>query len=139
MTPTFNVNAVNNSDPGAYIDEFEAAVVSTDAGAQSFAIQGPHGRQFTVNVNGQTEWDGGAVFSDLTSSSIVQISGTLDRADATIDADEVAILSQDGFYAGGQVTYVHPSTGPATTFDLYVRGLLPTTTELSLGQIATWT
>jgi uncharacterized lipoprotein YajG len=137
VTPTFNVTAVNNSDKGAYIDEFVAAVVSTDAGTQSFAIQGPHGRQFTVNVNGQTEWDGNAAFSDLTSSSIVQISGTLDRADATIDADEVAIVSQDGFYAGGQITYVHPSTGPATTFDLYVRGLLPTNTGLSLGQIAT--
>ena len=137
VTPTFDVNAVNNSDKGAYIDEFDAAVVSTNAGTQSFMIQGPHGRQFTVNVNGQTEWDGSAQFSDLTTSSIVQISGTLDRADATIDADEVAILSQDGFYAGGQVTYVHPSTGAATSFDLYVRGLLPTTTGLSLGQIAT--
>ncbi len=137
VTPTFDVKAVNNSDKGAYIDEFDAAVVSTDAGAQTFVIQGPHGRQFTVNVNGQTEWDGNAVFSDLSSSSIVQISGTLDRADATIDADEVAILSQDGFYAGGQVTYVNPSSGPATSFDLYVRGMLPTTTGLSLGQIAT--
>ena len=137
VTPTFNVNAVNNSDKGAYIDEFDTAVVSTSAGTQSFMIQGPHGRQFTVNVTGQTEWDGSAQFSDLTTSSIVQISGTLDRADATIDADEVAILSQDGFYAGGQVTYVNPSSGPATSFDLYVRGLLPTTTGLSLGQIAT--
>jgi Domain of unknown function (DUF4382) len=137
VTPTFNVNAVNNNDKGAYIDEFDAAVVSTNAGAQSFVIQGPHGRQFTVNVNGQTEWDGSATLSDLTSSSIVQVSGTLDRADATIDADEVAILSQNGFYAAGQVTYVNPASGPATSFDLYVRGLLPTTTGLSLGQIAT--
>ena len=88
-------------------------------------------------MNGQTEWDGSAVLSDLTSSSIVQISGTLDRADATINADEVAILSQNGFYAAGQVTYVNPATGPASSFDLYVRGLLPTTTGLSLGQIAT--
>jgi hypothetical protein len=137
VTPTFNVAAVNNSDKGAYIDEFDAAVVSVNAGAQSFVIQGPHGRQFTVNVNGQTEWDGSATLSDLTSSSIVQISGTLDRADATINADEVAILSQNGFYAAGQITYVNPATGPAGSFDLYVRGLLPTTTGLSLGQIAT--
>jgi hypothetical protein len=50
----------------------------------------------------------------------------------------VAILSQDGFYAGGQVTYVTPpTTGTAApSFDLYVRGLLPTTTGLSLGEIA---
>jgi hypothetical protein len=137
VAPTFNVNAVNNGDAGAYLDEFDAAVVSVDQGSQSFQIQGPHGRQFTVNVDGQTEWDGNASLSDLTSSSIVQISGKLDRADATIDADEVAILSQDGFYAGGQITYVNPSTGPANSFDLYVRGLLPTTTGLTLGQLAT--
>jgi hypothetical protein len=102
-------------------------------------IQGPHGRQFTVNVNGQTEWDGGANFGDLTSSSIVQISGTLARADATIDADEVAILSDNGFYAAGQITYVNSTSAssPASSFDLYVRGLLPTTTGLTLGQLAT--
>ncbi len=56
--------------------------------------------------------------------------------DATIDADEVAILSQNAFYADGQVTYVTPASGAATSFDLYVRGLLPTTTGLTLGQIA---
>ena len=139
VTPTFNVKAVNNSDPGAYIDEFDAAVVSVNASAQSFVIQGPHGRQFTVNVDGQTEWDGNATLSELTSSSIVQISGALDRADATIDADEVAILSQDGFYAAGQVTYVTPGTSGsgASSFDLYVRGTLPANTGVSLGQIAT--
>lgn len=137
VTPTFNVNAVNNNGKGAYIDEFDAAVVSVNAGSQSFVIDGPHGRQFTVNVNGQTEWDGNATLSDLTANSIVQISGSLDGADATIDADEIAILSQDGFYAAGQITYVNPAAGPATSFDLYVRGLLPTTTGIALGQLAT--
>ena len=34
------------------------------------------------------------------------------------------------------MTYVQPASGTATSFDLYVRGLLPTTTALSLGQIA---
>jgi hypothetical protein len=137
VTPTFNANGVSNSDPGAYIDCFDAAVVSVNANAQNFVVQGPHGRQFTINVSGQTEWENNEGLSDLTTSSIVTLSGTLDRADATIDADDVAILSQDGFYAGGQVTYVNPASGPASSFDLYVRGLLPTTTGLSLGQIAT--
>jgi hypothetical protein len=136
VTPTFAVNAVGTSDSGAYIDEFDAAVVSVNTTAQSFVIQGPHGRNFTVNVSGTTEWDNSESLSSLSSSSIVQISGNLDRADATLDADEVAILSQNGFYAAGQVTYVQPASGPATSFDLYVRGLLPTTTGLSLGQIA---
>jgi hypothetical protein len=136
VTPTFNVSAVGPSDPGAYIDEFDAAVVSVNTTAQSFVVQGPHGRQFTINVSGNTMWDNSESISSLTTSSIVQISGELDRVDATIDADEVAILSQNGFYADGQVTYVTPSSGAATSFDLYVRGLLPTTTGLSLGQVA---
>lgn len=137
VTPTFNVNGVGISDSGAYLDCFDAAVVSVNATAQSFVVQGPHGRQFTVNVSGNTEWEGNESLSDLSSSSIITLSGTLDRLDATIDADDVAILSQSGFYAGGQITYVQPSSGAATSFDLYVRGLLPTTTGLSLGQIAT--
>jgi hypothetical protein len=137
VTPTFTVNGVGTSDPGAYLDCFDAAVVSVNTTAQSFVVQGPHGRQFTVNVNGQTEWENNESLSDLTTSSIVALSGSLDRADATIDADDVAILSQDGFYAGGQITYVQPASGAATSFDLYVRGLLPTTTGLSLGEIAT--
>lgn len=136
VTPTLDVKAVLPSDPGAYIDEFDAAVVSVDAQGQSFVIQGPHGHQYTIDVNGQTEWDNNEGLSNLSSSSIVQVSGTIDSANSTIDADEVAILSQDGFYASGQVTWVQPPSGTATSFDLFVRGLLPTTTGLTLGQIA---
>ncbi len=143
VTPTFDVKAVGPNDAGAYIDTFVASVVS--AGTTSFTVQGPHGRQFTIDVSGTTQWENGESISSLVAgSSIVELSGTLDRADATLDADDVAILSQDGFYAGGQVTYVSavtPTCTPCqptdTSFDLYVRGLLPTTTGLTLGQIAT--
>jgi hypothetical protein len=137
VDPVLDINAVGPSDAGAYIDEFDAAVVNPTVSAQSFTIQGPHGRTFTVNVTGQTEWDNGESISDLTSTSIVQISGILDRADSTIDADEVAILSQDGFYAAGQVTYVQPSSGVASDFQLYVRGTLPASGDgVPDGQIA---
>lgn len=136
VTPTFDISAVGPNDPGAYIDEFTSAIVSVNTTAQSFVIQGPHGRNFTVNVNGQTEWDNGDTINDLTTTSIVQISGILDHADSTIDADEVAILTQNGFYASGQITYVQPPSGVATDFDLYVRGTLPASgDDVSLGQI----
>jgi hypothetical protein len=136
VTPTFNINAVKNSDGGGHIDTFVAGVVSVDQNTQSFVVQGPHGRNFTIDVNGQTEWDGDASLSTLNTSSIVELSGTIDHADQTLDADEVAVLSDTGFYAAGQVTYVTPTSGPATSFDLYVRGLLPASTGLTLGQIA---
>lgn len=137
VTPTFRINKVGDDDAGAHIDEFTAAVVSVNTGTQSFVVQGPNGTQIPVNVNAQTEWANNATLSDLSSSSIVQISGKMDKTSLAIDADEIAIVSQHGFYASGLVTYVNPASGPATSFDLYVRGLLPTTTGLTLGQIAT--
>lgn len=143
VDPTFDVATVKNTDHGAYIDEFVAGVVSVNQTGQSFVIQGPHGRNFTVNVNGQTEWDGTASLSTLAAdgtNAIVQVSGQLDRADQTLDADEVAILTDTGFFATGQITYVNPpppATGAASSFDLYVRGLEPTNTGLTLGQLAT--
>jgi len=136
VTPTFNVSAVANTDSGGHIDELDGGVVSVDSSAQSFVVQRADGLQITINVSGQTEWDGDASFGALNQSSIVEVSGAFDKASLTLDADEVAILSDSGFYASGQVTYVTPPTGTATGFDLYVRGLLPTNTGLTLGQIA---
>ena len=103
VTPTFNISSVATTDPNGYIDTFIAAVVSV--GTQSFVVQGPHGQQFTINVNGSTEWENSESISNLTTSSIVEVSGTLDKADQTLDADDVAILSQNGFFATGQITY----------------------------------
>jgi hypothetical protein len=137
VKPVFDIGVVRPTDPGAYIDQFDVGVIAPDPGTQSFTIEGPHGRHFTVDVTPQTEWDPGASLSSLTSSSIVQVSGVLDRATDTITADEVVILSQSGFYAGGHATYVKRSTGAASSFDLYVRGVLPATTGVALGQIAT--
>ena len=141
VTPVFAIGVVRPTAPEAFIDEFDTAVVSTDQGAQKFMVQGPHGRQWTIDVTGQTEWDGNANFSDLNTNTIVQISGTLARNTSTITADEITILSQTGFWAGGLATYVNPSSGAATSFDMYVRGLLPAsgtgTTGVKLGEIAT--
>ena len=120
VTPTFDITAVAPTDTGGHIDDFDAAVVSVNPTGQSFVIQGPHGRNFTVQVNGQTEWDNNEGLSNLTTTSIVEVSGTIQAADSTISADEIAILSQDGFHAAGQITYVQPSSGTATDFQLYI-------------------
>ena len=137
VNPTFAVKVVKPGDSGGHIDELIGGVVSVDTTNQQFVIQGPHGRQLTAVVNGQTDWDGNASLSALTTDTIVQVSGRVENAESTIDADEVAILSQNKFFASGQITYVTPTSGAASSFDLYVRGLEPTSTGLSLGQLAT--
>lgn len=137
ITPTLDLKAITPADADAYIDEFDAGVVSVNAGGNSFVIQGPFGHQFTVNTTQQTEWEGGETINNLTTNSIVEISGTLDRTTATFLVDTVAIVSQDKFWAGGLVTFVEPQSGSATDFDMFVRGVLPTGTSFATGQIST--
>jgi Domain of unknown function (DUF4382) len=137
VNPTLDLRAVTPSDADAYIDDFVAGVVTPNASSNSFTIQGPHGHQFTVNVNQQSEWENNESMSNLTSTSIVELSGTLDRTSGAILADSVAILSQDSFYAGGLITFVDPATNAANDFDLYVRSTLPAGTGFQSGQIST--
>ena len=49
VTPTLDLKALSASDPENYIDEFDAGVVSIDASANTFVIQGPHGRHTPCN------------------------------------------------------------------------------------------
>ena len=136
VDPTFDVSTVARTDTGAHIDEFIGSVTTlpTETGTppaysatNSFVITGPHGEPFTINTTGSTEWDGGAALASLNSTSIVAVAGQFDPADQTLDADEVALISDTGFYAGGLVTYVDPSTPatPATSMQFYVRRVLP--------------
>jgi len=136
-TPNLDLKAITPSDSDAYIDDFVSGVVSINASGNTFVVQGPHGHQFTVNVNGETESEGGEMLSDLSVNSIVEISGTLDRLSHAILADSVCIVSQDKFWAGGLITFIEPPNGAATDFDLYVRNVLPANTGFNSGQIST--
>ena len=136
VTPVLDLKVLTPSDPERYIDEFDAGVVSIDSASNSFVIQGPHGRQYTVQVGSNTEFENNETIANLTTSSIVEISGSLATSSQTIDADCVAILSQDGYWAAGLITYVTPAQGAANGLDMYVRAELPADTGLTLGQIA---
>lgn len=149
VTPTFYVSAIARTDAGAHIDWFVGGVVTpptttteTSSFAPSFVIQGPHGENFNIYTSTSTEWDGGASLSQLETdgtSAVVAVAGQFDPADQTLDADEVAILTDTNFYADGLVTYVSPSpgSGQATAMDLYVRGVLPSElAAVPLGGIA---
>jgi hypothetical protein len=136
VTPTLDLKALSASDPENYIDEFDAGVVSIDASANSFVIQGPHGRQYTVQLTSNTEFENGESITNLTTSSIVEVSGSFAPNSQTISADCIGILSQDGYWAAGLITNVTPAQGAANGFGMYVRAELPADTGLTLGQIA---
>ncbi|MHB8303264.1 MAG: DUF4382 domain-containing protein [Acidobacteriaceae bacterium] len=160
VNPTIDITALTPNTPDSEIDEFYGTVISVNAAQNSFMIQGPHGRQYNVVLNQAntgsgvtpTEWDDqgdenansqGAnngqvnLASLVPNQTIVDIAGQFQPNTQTFDATDVAIVSQHGYYAGGLITYVNPTAGPANTFQMYVRGTLPTGTGIQPGQIAT--
>lgn len=137
VNPVLKINAVAEGSADFNFDCFRAGVVSVNTSMGTFVVQGPHGRQYTVVPDTNVDWEDGASISSLTTNSIVEISGALDRATGNIDAAEIDILSQDHFLLDGLVTYVNPSSGPATELQLFVWDELPAPPALPIGAIDT--
>jgi hypothetical protein len=137
VNPVFEVALLNSADSQVSIDDFHGGVVGA-TGGNTFTIQGPHGRQWTVVTGDSTMLDDpNTSVNSFTTNTIVEVSGTLDPVTHTIDASEVEVVSNDDFFMGGLLTSVGPATGPATAADLYVRDLLPAVNGVSDGQIET--
>ncbi|MGA8553048.1 MAG: DUF4382 domain-containing protein [Candidatus Acidiferrales bacterium] len=138
VNPVFEVALLDSTDSQVSIDDFPAGVVGV-TGGNTFTVQGPKGRQWTVVTNSDTVFDDPSTpISSYTTSTIVEVSGTLDPVTHNIDATEVQVVSMDNFYMAGLLTSVRPATGPATQADLYVRTLLPAVNGVSDGQIFTF-
>jgi len=138
VNPVFEMNLLNATDAGVSIDDFHAGVIGV-TGANTFTVQGPHGRQWQVTTNDSTVFDDPDIpMSSFTASTIVSLTGTLDPVSHAIDASEVEVISNDKFFLGGLLTYVNPaSPQPATQADIYVREELPAISGISDGQIET--
>jgi hypothetical protein len=107
-------------------------------GPNSFTIQGPHGRQWTVDANTSTMLDDPTTpISSFTTNTIVEVSGTLDPVTHDIVPSEIEVVSNSNFYLGGLFTNIRPAPGAATQADLYVRDELPAINGISDGQIET--
>jgi len=138
VNPVFEMNLLNSTDAGVSIDDFHAGVIGV-TGANTFTVQGPHGRQWQVTTNDSTVFDDPDIpMSSFTANTIVSLTGTLDPVSHAIDASEVEVISNDKFFLGGLLTYVNPaSPQPATQADIYVREELPAISGISDGQIET--
>jgi len=136
VNPTFNIRSLAANDVQREIDCFFASFVS--ASGNTFVIQGPHGRQYTVSTGSNTFFAPNDGLSTFNSNTILSVSGTIDPATHDIDADEVLVVSTDGFFADGLNTFVSPSPGAATSLQVFVRSELPDGAGLTLGDISTF-
>jgi Domain of unknown function (DUF4382) len=137
VNPVFDMQLLDATDSEVSIDDFTAGVVGV-TGDSSFIIQGPKGRQWTVQTNSNTILDDPSEpISSFTTSTIVQVSGQIDPVSKDIDASEIEVVSNDKFFLAGLFTSIRPPSGPATQADLYVRAEVPDTNGIQDGQITT--
>ncbi len=137
VDPVFHMQLLGADDSSVSIDDFMAGVVSTSG--DSFIVQGPKGRQWTVQTNANTIFDDPDIsITQYTTQTIVAVTGALDPVSKDIDASEVEVVSMDGFYLAGLFTSIRPpSPQPATAVDLFVRAELPDINGVEDGQITT--
>jgi hypothetical protein len=137
VNPVFHMQLLDATDSNVWIDDFRAGVVGV-TGDNSFTVQGPKGRQWTVDTNSNTVLDDPSEpISSFTTNTIVEVSGQLNPVTHDIDASEIEVVSDDKFVLGGLFTSIRPPSGPATQADLYVRYELPDITGIQDGQIET--
>src|SRR5580658_6241539 len=56
VNPTICARAVKASDPNGQVTDLTGGLVSVSAASNSFVIQGPYGRQLTIDVNSNTQF-----------------------------------------------------------------------------------
>ena len=75
VNPMFQLSLHNATDSEVSIDDFAAGVVGV-TGANSFMVQGPHGRQWNVTTDGNTILDDPTEpISSFTTNTIVSLTG----------------------------------------------------------------
>lgn len=135
VNPVFHMQLLAADDANVSIDDFHAGVVGVN-GNNSFTIQGPKGRHWTVNTDSSTVLDDPSEpISSFTTNTIVEVSGQLNPVTHDIDASEVEVVSDDKFALAGLFTSIRP----ASAADLYVRAELPDIAGVQDGQIETLT
>jgi hypothetical protein len=112
VTPTVDVMAVSASEDLGEITEFTGNVVSVNAPANTFLMQGLYGFQKTIDVNSTTLYNGSNSLSSITANGIVSIEGTV-QADGSILATSVDLITNDKAFISGRILAIAP--GPKVT------------------------
>ena len=136
VNPMLTIKAVAAGSRQADIDDLTGTVASVNGA--TFVIQTAKGRQITVVTNNQTEFEDGASLASLNTNTVVEVSGQLDPATLNLTAEEVEVVSTDGFFLEGLITDVRPPSGHATAIDVLVRREFGSS-SIPLGQITTLT
>ncbi len=136
VDPHIQIRPLVLNDPDADIDEFRGSLVSVNAAGNSFVLQRPGGRQFTVKVDSNTNWDGTDTINTIAPPAIIEIAGDV-QADGTILASNVQVITTNHSFLEGLVLNATPPTGSATSVTVLVREEVPVLSGIDVGKPAT--
>ncbi|MGH9538472.1 MAG: DUF4382 domain-containing protein [Terriglobales bacterium] len=145
INPVMFIQAVKATNPEGQITDLTGTIVSVNTSSSSFVMQGPFGHQFTVAVNGSTNFNQGFTLATLpTTGGFVAIQGTV-QMDGSILASDVEFITTDRAFISGRILALNPTSGPVQTVTLWVgetggstSGLVDTVQTVDVSSVTTY-
>jgi hypothetical protein len=119
VNPTIYASAVQASDPNGQVTDLTGGLVSVSAANHSFVIQGPYGRQLTIDVNTSTQFNSGWNINDLATPAVIGVQGYF-QADGSLMASNVEVITTSQAFLSGRVLAVNPTSGPVQQITMWV-------------------
>jgi len=118
VNPVFYVKATKASDPDGQITDLMGGLVSVSG--NSFVMQGPYGRQLTIDVNNSTQFNSGWNINNLAAPAFVAVQGAF-QADGTLLATAVEVITTAHSFVSGRILQViGNNSGQAQTVTMWV-------------------
>jgi hypothetical protein len=119
VNPVIYAKVVRASDPNGRVTDLTGGLVSVNAANNSFLLQGPYGRQLTIDVNSSTQFNSGWSINNLATPAIVGVQGSF-QADGSLMASNVEVITTSQTFLSGRVLAVNPTSGPVQQITLWV-------------------
>lgn len=105
VNPGIYAKATKASDPDGEVTDLMGGLVSVSAGNNSFILQGPYGRQLTIYVNSNTQFNSGWNINNLATPAFVAVQGRF-QADGSLMASGVEVVTTSQSFVSGRVLQV---------------------------------
>jgi hypothetical protein len=120
VNPAIYIKATTASDPDGQITDLTGGLVSVNSSSNSFVIQGPYGRQLTVDVSDSMEFNSGWNINDLAAPAIVGVQGSF-QADGSLMASGVEVITTAQTFLSGRVLQITNNiSGQAQSVTMWV-------------------
>jgi predicted small secreted protein len=137
VDPHIYIAAVRASDDEGLVTDFTGGLVSVNASANTFVVQGPYGFNLTVDVNALTQFNGSWSLGSLAVPAVVSVEGVM-QADGSLRANEVEVITTQPAFVSGRILAVNPTSGPVQTVTMYVAEELPALGSIPVDSVQTF-